>query len=124
MTDENRTDDERDLAASLVSAPEPDAIHSDGAEFDASTESGTDTTVAEPEEAPQYGVGPFTIREVAILGLWAVGFIVSFFSVVQIPFRSVWMSGIDWVLPIGVPTVAVATCVDDLRDDVAPDEPS
>ena len=107
MTDENRTDDERDLAASLVSAPEPDAIHSDGAEFDASTESGTDTTVAEPEEAPQYGVGPFTIREVAILGLWAVGFIVSFFSVVQIPFRSVWMSGIDWVLPIGVPTVAV-----------------
>ena len=24
----------------------------------------------------------------------------------------------------GVPTVAVATCVDDLRDDVAPDEPS
>jgi hypothetical protein len=107
MTDENRTDDERDLAASLVSAPEPDAIHSDGAEFDASTESGTDSTVVEPEEAPQYGVGPFTIREVAILGLWAVGFIVSFFSVVQIPFRSVWMSGIDWVLPIGVPTVAV-----------------
>jgi hypothetical protein len=107
MTDENRTDDERDLAASLVSAPEPEATHSDGAEFDGGTESGTDSTVAEPEEAPQYGVGPFTIREVAILGLWAVGFIVSFFSVVQIPFRSVWMSGIDWVLPIGVPTVAV-----------------
>ena len=31
----------------------------------------------------------------------------SFFSVLQVPFRSVWMSGIDWVLTIGVPTVAV-----------------
>ena len=103
MTDENRTDDERDLADSLTSAPEPDAIDSDVAD----TESSTRSTGDEPEEAPQYGVGPFTIREVAILGLWAVAFIVSFFSVVQIPFRSVWMSGIDWVLPIGVPTVAV-----------------
>lgn len=100
MADENLTDDERDLGASPVSATEPDPTPTDDADFDAATES-------EPEEAPQYGVGPFTIREVAILGLWAVAFIVSFFSVVRAPFSSVWMSGIDWVLTIGVPTVAV-----------------
>ncbi|MDX2377184.1 hypothetical protein M4I32_10275 [Microbacterium sp. LRZ72] len=57
--------------------------------------------------APQYGVGPFTIREVAILGAWVIAFVVSFFSVWDRGFQSVWTSGIDWILTIGVPTVAV-----------------
>lgn len=58
---------------------------------------------------PQYGVGPFTIREVALAGVWLIAFVVSFFPVVG-PIGlgpSVWSSGIDWVLTIGVPTVAV-----------------
>lgn len=67
------------------------------------------------ERAGQYGVGPFTIREVSLLGVWLVAFLVSFFSVwveapvssVLLPFGSVWSTGIDWVLTIGVPTVAV-----------------
>jgi len=61
------------------------------------------------EEAPQYGVGPFSIREVVLGGIWLVAFVVSFF-----PFiggmgvgPSVWENGIDWVLTIGVPTAAV-----------------
>lgn len=62
---------------------------------------------ATSEEPPQYGVGPFTVREVAIIGLWVIAFVVSFFSVVNATFLSVWTSGIDWILPIGVPTVAV-----------------
>lgn len=101
MADENLTNDERDLAAAPVSATEPHADAGPADTFDG------DSAATEPDEAPQYGVGPFTIREVAIVGLWAVAFLVSFFSVVQLPFRSVWMSGIDWILPIGVPTVAV-----------------
>lgn len=60
---------------------------------------------------PQYGVGPFTIREVSLIGVWLVAFIVSFFSVwvdgTGTALGSVWNSGIDWVLTIGVPTVAV-----------------
>lgn len=112
MADENLTNDERDLAASPVSATEPgtERFAADSERDDASEaelDAADDLAATDPEEAPQYGVGPFTIREVAIVGLWAVAFLVSFFSVVQIPFRSVWMSGIDWVLPIGVPTVAV-----------------
>ena len=112
MADENLTNDERDLAASPVSATEPgtESFAADSEPNDASlaeVDAAESAAVSDPEEAPQYGVGPFTIREVAIVGLWAVAFLVSFFSVVQIPFRSVWMSGIDWVLPIGVPTVAV-----------------
>jgi len=90
MADENLTHDEAEFAS--ASAPVAETPASVG---DAS------------EEAPQYGVGPFTIREVAILGLWAIAFIVSFFSVLEVPFRSAWMSGIDWVLTIGVPTAAV-----------------
>ena len=61
------------------------------------------------EEPPQYGVGPFSIREVALIGTWIVAFVVSFFPIYG-PFESapsVWTSGIDWVLTIGVPTVAV-----------------
>lgn len=67
-----------------------------------------DETVA-TEEPPQYGVGPFSIREVALAGTWIVAFVVSFFPIYG-PFDSapsVWTSGIDWVLTIGVPTVAV-----------------
>jgi len=83
---------------------------------DVSTAADPSTTSSVAEEAPaQYGVGPFTIREVSLLGVWLVAFIVSFFSVwvespvsaVVLPYGSVWASGIDWVLTIGVPTVAV-----------------
>jgi len=64
---------------------------------------------------PQYGVGPFSIREVALLGVWLLAFIVSFFSLyvesqLSVFFgagASVWSAGIDWILTIGVPTAAV-----------------
>jgi len=56
---------------------------------------------------PQYGIGPFTVREVAIGGVWLVAFVVSFFSLSQLGFVSVWTRGIDWILAIGVPTAAV-----------------
>ncbi len=59
------------------------------------------------EEAPQYGVGPFSIREVALGGVWLVAFIVSFFSINIGRFESVWTSAILWILAIAVPTVAV-----------------
>ena len=70
---------------------------------------------AEPEEAPQYGVGPFTIRELALVGVWVVAFVVSFFSIYAVrPFsvvvggdESVWTVGLEWILTIGLPTVAV-----------------
>lgn len=64
---------------------------------------------AEPiaEASPQYGVGPFSIREVALAGVWLVAFVVSFFSVSTLRFDSVWTSGLLWILTIGVPTAAV-----------------
>src|SRR3954469_59032 len=70
---------------------------------------------AEIEDAPQYGVGPFTIREVALVGVWLVAFVVSFFSIYSdrryafLPdaATNVWTSGLEWVLAIGLPTVAV-----------------
>ena len=70
---------------------------------------------AEIEDAPQYGVGPFTIREVALVGVWLAAFVVSFFSIYTdrryafLPdaATNVWTSGLEWVLAIGLPTVAV-----------------
>jgi hypothetical protein len=59
------------------------------------------------EEPPQYGVGPFTIREVALVGVWLVAFVVSFFSVFHHDFASVWTWNLQWILTIGLPTVAV-----------------
>ena len=66
------------------------------------------------QERPQYGVGPFSVREVALVGIWLLAFIVSFFSVASeramaevLYGGSVWTNGLDWILTIGVPTVAV-----------------
>ncbi|BDV30411.1 hypothetical protein [Microbacterium terricola] len=67
--------------------------------------------------APQYGVGPFSVREVALGGAWLIAFIVSFFPVsvtwlgnlgpMQLTWNSVWSSGLSWILTIGLPTIAV-----------------
>ncbi len=88
----------------------------------------SDAQLNEPEEIvevdaprqdapPQYGVGPFSLREVVLAGIWLVAFVVSFFPVtatiagaivdVRVSFASVWLSGLAWVLTIGVPTAAV-----------------
>lgn len=57
---------------------------------------------------PQYGVGPFSIREVALGGIWLVAFVVSFFPIYgRIGVGVSLWSGIDWLLTIGVPTVSV-----------------
>lgn len=74
-------------------------------------------TVEEGEHhvPPQYGIGPFSIREVSLLGVWALAFLFSFFPLyVDNEFsrvvgggETVWTSGIDWILAIGAPTVAV-----------------
>lgn len=66
---------------------------------------------------PQYGVGPFSIREVALTGVWLVAFVLSFFPLsatvsgafldITVTWSSVWLSGLAWLLTIGVPTIAV-----------------
>ncbi|PZU48302.1 MAG: hypothetical protein DI566_03430 [Microbacterium sp.] len=69
----------------------------------------TDGPEAVDEDAPaQYGVGPFSVREVALGGIWLLAFIISFFPVYNVgQGGSVWTTGIDWALTIGVPTAAV-----------------
>jgi hypothetical protein len=66
-----------------------------------------DPAVRADDVPPQYGVGPFTVRELALGAVWLVAFVVSFFSLSQLGFDSVWTRGIDWILTIGVPTAAV-----------------
>ncbi|WP_236968532.1 hypothetical protein [Microbacterium aurantiacum] len=73
---------------------------------DLTTTESEDVTASTTED-PQYGVGPFSIREVAIGAVWLVAFILSFVSITTVGFNSVWTSGLLWVLTIGVPTVAV-----------------
>jgi len=82
----------------------------------------TVTAVAAPErdiveDPPQYGVGPFSIREVALAVVWLVAFVVSFFQVgafvngpaesLLFGFGSVWTSGLGWILTIALPSAAV-----------------
>lgn len=84
---------------------DPDVTYESVAEAFAAVTDGPD---AVDESAPsQYGVGPFSIREVALGGIWLVAFIVSFFPIYGPGSTSVWTGGIDWVLTIGVPTIAV-----------------
>lgn len=64
-----------------------------------------DGVLYDDEVTPEYGILGFTLRELLIVGVWLVAFIVSFFPLAG--GSSIWGAGIQWILPIGVPTVAV-----------------
>ena len=65
-----------------------------------------DAVYYEEQVEPEYGILGFTLRELIIVGAWLVVFVVSFFPVFG-GGGSVWTRGIDWILTIGLPTVAV-----------------
>lgn len=74
-------------------------------------EFGPDEVIGDGDTTPEairdpYGVGPFSVREVALLGVWFVAFVVSFFPVATGSGASVWLSGLSWILTVGVPTAA------------------
>lgn len=64
-----------------------------------------DGVLYDDEVTPEYGILGLTLRELLIVGVWLVAFVLSFFPVIGD--RSLWAVGIEWILPIGVPTVAV-----------------
>lgn len=64
-----------------------------------------DGVLYDDDVTPEYGVLGFTVRELSIVGVWLVAFVVSFFPLIA--GTSIWSSGIQWILPIGVPTAAV-----------------
>ncbi|MBB3156380.1 hypothetical protein FHS07_000064 [Microbacterium proteolyticum] len=76
-------------------------------------------TLPRTADAPQYGVGPFSVREVALLGIWVVAFFVSFFRInildspsgVLIGGLNVWLSGLWWIPTVALPTIAVGLLV-------------
>jgi len=54
---------------------------------------------------PQHGILGFTLRELLIVAAWLVLFVTSFFPVGWGP--ALWAQGISWLIPLGLPTVAV-----------------
>lgn len=79
-------------AASAVPAADESFTDDDGVLYD-------------DEVTPEYGILGLTLRELLIVGAWVVLFVLSFVPLGWSP--SLWAQGISWVLPIGVPTVAV-----------------
>lgn len=85
----------------------------------ANARTGTHSQVDGGADRPNYGVGPFSVREVALLGIWVVAFFVSFFrtnilesgSGVLVGGANVWLSGLWWIPSIALPTVAVGLIV-------------
>ena len=69
------------------------------------TFSDDDGVLYDDEVTPEYGILGLTLRELVIVGAWLVLFVLSFVPLGWSP--SLWAQGISWVLPIGVPTVAV-----------------
>ncbi|PCE14286.1 hypothetical protein AUC47_06000 [Microbacterium sp. SZ1] len=86
-----------DPAEPSTSAP---AVSSLDEEF-----SDDDGVLYDEEITPEYGILGFTLRELIIVGAWLVLFVLSFFPLGWSP--ALWAQGISWILPIGVPTVAV-----------------
>ena len=124
MTEEQHNDPISDATGQTASSGIPDAAASadaaaapadaagadafvDPAGADAFVDPAADDAAPVADDAAPYGVGPFSLREVILGGVWLVAFVVSFFSTSTFGFSSVWGRGIDWVLTIGVPTVAV-----------------
>lgn len=64
-----------------------------------------DGVLYDEEVTAQHGILGFTLRELLIVGVWAVIFATSFFPVGWSP--ALWSAGIAWILPLGVPTAAV-----------------
>lgn len=64
-----------------------------------------DGVLYDDDVTPEFGILGFTLRELLIVGVWLIAFVVSFFPFAQ--GISIWGTGIQWILPIGVPTVAV-----------------
>jgi hypothetical protein len=107
--------DDTTIARAPASADASPASAADPASADvAPAEAGGEQT-ASAQTPPQYGVGPFTIREVALAGVWLVAFILSFLPLNAVDGggralfggTNVWVSGLSWILAIGLPTVAV-----------------
>jgi len=64
-----------------------------------------DGVLYDEEVTPEFGILGFTLRELSIVGVWLIAFVVSFFPLTG--GTSIWGAGIQWILPIGVPTAAV-----------------
>lgn len=64
-----------------------------------------DGVLYDDEVTPEPGILGFTLRELLIVSIWLVAFVVSFFPLAA--GEPVWGLGIQWILPIGVPTAAV-----------------
>ncbi|WP_309066330.1 hypothetical protein [Microbacterium sp.] len=92
------TSDEPDAGVPAADAP------TDGTRAD--QDPAADGILYEEQVQPEYGILGLTLRELLIVGAWALAFIASFFPVVP-GGSSVWSQGIAWVLSIGVPTAAV-----------------
>ncbi|WP_245233221.1 hypothetical protein [Microbacterium sp. dk485] len=101
--------------AVAADGPGAEATTTEASAADAPPAQADDSRGADQENPPQYGVGPFTIREVALTGVWLVAFVISFFPLniaggnarPLFGGDNVWVSGLSWILAIGLPTVAV-----------------
>jgi len=63
-----------------------------------------DGVLYDEEVTPEVGILGMTLRELLIVGVWILMFVVSFFPLGWAD--SIWSQGISWILPVGVPTVA------------------
>ena len=64
-----------------------------------------DGVLYDEEVTPEFGILGFTLRELLIVGVWLLSFVFSFFPLSG--GLSLWGIGIQWILPVAVPTIAV-----------------
>lgn len=86
------------MSTDVPETPETVIVDADGEFID-------DGVLYDEEVTPEYGVLGFTLRELLIVAVWLVHFVLSFFPLVAS--TTLWSTGIEWVLPVGVPTAAV-----------------
>ncbi|MFK4760199.1 hypothetical protein ACI3KS_04615 [Microbacterium sp. ZW T5_45] len=96
------------MSTELPENTDPDFVDTDAEDSDiedTDAEYIDDGVLYDDEVTPEYGILGFTLRELLIVGAWALLFIVSFFPLGWS--GSLWEQGISWILPVGAPTAAV-----------------
>lgn len=72
---------------------------------DGSVFSDDDGVLYDDDVTPEFGILGFTLRELLIVAVWLLSFVLSFFPLSGN--LSLWGIGIQWILPVAVPTIAV-----------------
>ncbi|MER7797660.1 hypothetical protein [Microbacterium sp. NPDC096154] len=108
MTDQPHPAPEQPAASGSHPAPERSEAGASGQPREGEPASSRADASNPHSGTSQAGVGPFTVRELVLVGISALVLLLSFFSLYERGYAPIWSASLDWVLAVALPVVAGA----------------